>query len=417
MTDLQPVFEKSREAARALNLESGERIAATLHKVADELLREKAAILHANRQDLLRMERNNPLYDRLLLNSERLNSIAAEMHAVADMPSPVGRILHRTTRPNGLKIEKVSVPFGVVGVIFEARPNVCCDVFALCFKSANASLLKGSRSATLSNTAITDIIRRVLREEEMDENIVTLLPEEREATDALMGAVEYVDLIIPRGGASLINFVRANSRVPVIETGAGICHTYFDRMGDAGKGSAIIFNAKTRRVSVCNTLDCLIVHSERLGDLPKLCGGLAEKNVVIYADPRAREALAGHYPEELLLPARPKNFGTEFLDYKMAVKSVDSLPEALAHIARYGSRHSEAIITEDRAAAALFTRSVDAACVYTNASTAFSDGAQFGLGAEIGISTQKLHARGPMGLEELTTYKYVVTGNGQVRQG
>ncbi len=373
------------------------------------------AILAANRVDLDRMDPTNPKYDRLQLTEERIGAIASDMEHVATLPSPLGITYSTVERPNGMVIRKISVPFGVVGVIYEARPNVTADVFALCVKSGNVCLLKGGSDAECTNRAIVDVIHGVLVAHGIDTAVCTLLPAHREATASLLGAVGKVDLIIPRGSSALINYVRDNARVPVIETGAGICHTYFDESGDLAKGRAIVENAKTRRVSVCNALDCLIVHHGRLADLPLLCAPLAEKNVTIYADGESYAALTGHYPSHLLSEATEEHFGTEFLDYKMSIRTVDGIGSALCHIARYSSRHSECIVSEDASAIALFQQCVDAACVYANVSTAFTDGAQFGFGAEIGISTQKLHARGPMALPELTTYKYIIEGNGQVR--
>lgn len=320
------------------------------------------------------------------------------------------------TVPSGLRLQKVSVPFGVVGVIYEARPNVSFDVFSLCLKSGNASILKGGSDADASNRAIVQLIHEVLEEFGIDSHVVELLPSTREATEALLHAEGWVDLIIPRGSSNLIQYVRHEATVPVIETGAGICHTYFDKAGDLTKGTAIVNNAKTRRVSVCNAMDCLLLHRARLADLPALCAPLAESRVILYADEPAYQALEGNYPAELLQPATLESYGTEFLDYKMAIKTVNDVVEAVTHIYTYGSGHSECIVTEDKEAAAFFTRAVDAACVYVNAPTSFTDGAQFGLGAEIGISTQKLHARGPMGLREMTTYKWIVEGDGQVRK-
>jgi glutamate-5-semialdehyde dehydrogenase len=327
----------------------------------------------------------------------------------------LGRILKETVRPNGLKLTKVSVAFGVIGVIYEARPNVSFDVFSLCFKSGSACVLKGGTDAFDSNRAIVSAIHMALDRFGIDPAVVTLLPPDRETTGELLRAAGHVDLIIPRGSGHLIRFVREHARVPILETGAGICHTYFDEHGDAGKGAAIIHNAKTRRVSVCNALDCLIIHRKRLADLPELCRALPERNVLIHADTDALRALEGRYPATLLRPATAESFGTEFLSYTLAIKTVGDLAEAIGHIAAYGSKHSECIITGHKENARLFARLVDAACVYTNASTAFTDGAQFGLGAEIGISTQKLHARGPMGLEEITTYKWLIEGDGQIR--
>jgi len=402
-------------ASRSLSLISADTINEVLLALADEAVLHSAAILAGNAVDLAAMDKANPMYDRLLLSAKRIESIAADIRNVASLPSPQGRVLATVERPNGMTLTKVAVPFGVVGIIYEARPNVSFDVFSLCFKSGNACVLKGGTDAHHSNTAIVAVIRDVLRRFGLNPDIVTLLPAGREATADLMNAVGCVDVIIPRGGKGLIEYVRDNSRIPVIETGAGICHTYFDEYGDLGKGQAIVLNAKTRRVSVCNALDCLIIHEKRLADLPQLCEDLASKNVIIYADIKAYTFLAGKYPAHLLQKATDESFGTEFQDYKMAVKTVGSIDEALNHIAHYSSRHSECIVSEHAANISLFDKMVDAACVYTNVSTAFTDGAQFGFGAEIGISTQKLHARGPMALPELCSYKWIVKGNGQIR--
>ena len=406
-------FEAAKRGAAQVALIPDAERAAALEAVADAILAHSAEILSANAEDLARMDPQNPLYDRLKLSPERLEGIASDMRHVTALPSPLGRILEDRTLPNGLRLRKVSVPFGVIGVIYEARPNVTFDVFSLCFKSGNACVLKGGSDADASNRAAVALIRRVLAERGLPETAVTLLPPTHEAVGELLGAVGYVDLVIPRGGRRLIDFVRDNAKVPCIETGAGVVNTYFDAAGDLEIGRRIVLNAKTRRVSVCNALDCLIVHRDRLSDLPALVAPLAEKNVQIFADEAAFAALAGRYP--LLESATPESFGTEYMDYKMAVRTVASLDEALAHIARYGSGHSESIVTADPATAARFQAEVDAACVYVNAPTAFTDGAQFGLGAEIGISTQKLGARGPMGLCEITTYKWLIDGNGQVR--
>ena len=403
-------------ASRQLITLSDEAINRILTETADELMNRQAEVLAANEKDLARMDPANPKYDRLKLTTDRLAGIAGDMRNVASLPSPLGKVISEATRPNGMVIRKVSVPFGVIGVIYEARPNVTFDVFSLCFKSANACVLKGGSDADDSNRALVTIIHAVLERHGIDPAVCTLLPPEREATTELLNAVGLVDLIIPRGSSSLINFVRNNARVPVIETGAGICHTYFDKDGDKEKGQAIVNNAKTRRVSVCNALDCLIIHQERFVDLPFICDKLKESNVTIYADEQAFTALSGQYPSALLQPANENSFGTEFLDYKMSIRTVASLEEALEHIARYSSRHSESIVSESSEAIRLFQQQVDAACVYANVSTAFTDGAQFGFGAEIGISTQKLHARGPMALPELTTYKYIIEGNGQIRK-
>ncbi len=414
--DVNGQLQEVRKASRLLLRLKDETIAEVLNAVADEIINRTDVILTANQEDLKRMDPANPKYDRLKLTKERLEGIAADMRNVALLPSPVGMVLRETVRPNGLRIRQVSVPFGVIGIIYEARPNVSFDVFSLCLRSHNACVLKGGSDAQITNEASVGIIHAVLQRFGIDNHVVELLPADREATAALLHARGLVDLIIPRGSSGLIRFVRDNATVPVIETGAGICHTYFDKAGDVKKGTPIIYNAKTRRVSVCNALDCVLLHRDRLADLPLLCGPLADKDVVVYADLEAFNALKEHYPEHLLLPATEDSFGTEFLDYKMAVKTLGSLDEAIAWINKVASGHSECIVTEDKEAADRFCSEVDAACVYWNAPTSFSDGAQFGLGAEIGISTQKLHARGPMALEAITTYKWMIEGEGQIRK-
>lgn len=402
-------------ASRKLNLVEGGTVKNILLDLAKETRESCDFILSENKKDLERMDAADPKYDRLKLTKERIEGIASDIENVAGLPSPVGRVLMETVRPNGMKITKVTVPFGVIGIIYEARPNVTFDVFALCLKSGNACVLKGGSDAIDSNAAIVSVIQKVLKRWNIDENTVTLLPAGREETHEMLHAHGYIDLIIPRGSQGLIDFVRENARIPVIETGAGICHTYFDKFGDLNKGAEIIFNAKTRRPSVCNALDCLVIHENRLADLPKLTEKLATEKVIIYADEFSISKLKGIYPAELLFPATEESFGTEFLSLKMAVKTVDCIYDAIDHINKYGSKHSEAIISEDGERIEKFRKMVDAAAVYSNASTAFTDGAQFGLGAEIGISTQKLHARGPMALEELTSYKWIVEGDGQVR--
>lgn len=414
--NLNDTFSAVQQAGRELLSLSDEQINEILLAVADAAEARTDFILAENRKDLDRMDPANPKYDRLKLTEARLRDIAADMRNVATLPSPLGRIQKENVLPNGLKIKRISVPFGVIGIIYEARPNVSFDVFSLCLKSGNACILKGGSDADCSNRAILSVIHDTLNRFGVNPHTVVLLPADREATAELLHANGYVDLIIPRGSSSLIDFVRRNATIPVIETGAGICHTFFDRHGDVGKGAAIIHNAKTRRVSVCNALDCLLMDASRTPDLPALCAPLQQNNVIIYADERAYAALDGYYPSTLLKKATEDDFGTEFLDYKMAIKVVEDLPAALAHIRKYGSKHSECIVTEDKANAATFCRDVDAACVYVNAPTSFTDGAQFGLGAEIGISTQKLHARGPMALEEITTYKWVIEGDGQIRK-
>ena len=404
------------KASHTLNLVTEETINKVLLALADEAVVQAEMILTENARDLSAMDKNNPMYDRLILTKDRIDGIASDIRNVAQLNSPLGRTLKDTVRPNGLKIKKITVPFGVVGIIYEARPNVSFDVFSLCLKSGNACVLKGGTDAHHSNMAIVKVIQSILEKFGLDRNIVTLLPAGRESTSELLNAVGFVDVIIPRGGKSLIDFVRNNSKVPVIETGAGICHTYFDEYGDVEKGTEIIYNAKTRRVSVCNALDCLVIHETQLSNLPALCKKLAEQHVILYADVKAYTFLNGKYPKSLLEKVNDESYGTEFLDYKMSIKTVESLDEAIDHISTYSSKHSECIISENKENINIFDRMIDAACVYTNASTAFTDGSQFGLGAEIGISTQKLHARGPMGLEELCSYKWIIKGDGQVRK-
>lgn len=413
---LNETFQAIKLASRKLALMNEKLINDIIMAVADAAIEHSDSILKANAIDLALMDSSDPKYDRLKLTTSRIEDISLDMRNVAKLKSPLGNVLYEDVRPNGLKIKKISVPFGVIGVIYEARPNVSFDVFSLCLKSGSACILKGGSDAYNSNKAIVEIIHAVLDKFGVDRNVVQLLPTDREATTELLHANDYVDLIIPRGSSSLINYVRKEATVPVIETGAGICHTYFDLAGDVEKGAKIINNAKTRRVSVCNALDCLIVHADRLSDLPQLCKLLADSNVVIYADKPAYQALDGCYPSELLKSATKDSYGTEFLDYKMSVKTVSNIEEAVTHIYKYSSRHSECIVTEDSRAAGYFRKAVDAACVYVNAPTSFTDGAQFGLGAEIGISTQKLHARGPMGLNEITTYKWLIDGDGQIRK-
>ena len=390
---MKEALKKTKAASRLLATISDDKRNEILLAVADAIIANKERILKANAVDLAKMDPKNPLYDRLQLTDKRLEDIASDMRNVSKLPSPLGRILKESTLPNGLRLKRVSVPFGVIGMIYEARPNVTFDVFSLCFKSGNACVLKGGKDADCSNRAEVEIIHQVLEANGVNPDVVTLLEATHEATAEMLNAVGYIDVCIPRGGRRLIDFVRDNAMVPVIETGAGVVHAYFDEFGDLEMGKRIIDNAKTRRVSVCNALDCLIIHRSRLADLPALLEPVVKKNVeVVYDD-----------------------FGTEFMDYKMAVKVVDSIDEAIEHIATYGSGHSECIITNDKDNALKFQQLVDSACVYVNAPTSFTDGAQFGLGAEIGISTQKLGPRGPMGLEEITTYKWLIEGEGQVR--
>ncbi len=415
MEGYSDIFEKVKNASRGLVSLSDDRRSGVLRSLADAVYNAHDDLLSANRRDLDRMGEENPLYDRLKLTSERLKSIAYDIRHVAGLTSPVGDVIEKRTLPNGLCLRRVMVPFGVVGVIYEARPNVTFDVFSLCFKSGNACLLKGGADAIESNSAIISLIHGVLSAEGIDTSVVELLPSTHDATAALLNAVGYVDVCIPRGGRRLIDFVRDNARVPVIETGAGVVSAYFDKDADVEIGCDIIANAKTRRVSVCNALDTLLIHRSRLSDLPALCSRLAENNVEIYADPEAFEVLAGKYPNAILMKAGKDTYSTEWMDYKMGVRTVDNLDVAIWHIARYGSGHSECIITENESTADRFQREVDASCIYVNAPTSFTDGAQFGLGAEIGISTQKLGPRGPMGLREICTYRYLINGHGQTR--
>ena len=408
-------FENTLKASRELNLLSISKVNEILLKIADAAEKSTAFILRENQKDLLRMEDSDPKYDRLKLTADRIKGIADDIRNVAFLPSPLGRVLSETVRPNGLKISRVSVPFGVIGIVYEARPNVTFDVFALCLKSGNACILKGGSDAINSNQAIVSIIHNVLDINKINQNILALLPAGREATTELLNARGYIDLIIPRGSQGLIDYVRQHATIPVIETGAGICHTYFDEFGDLAKGIQIINNAKTRRVSVCNALDCLIIHESRLSDLKEITKLLLKSGVEIYADKASYDKLEGIYPDHLLKNATNESFGTEFLSYKMAIKTVASFNAAIDHVVKYSSKHSEAIISENRENCDKFLKVVDAAAVYVNASTAFTDGAQFGLGAEIGISTQKLHARGPMALEELTSNKWLIEGDGQIR--
>lgn len=407
------MYDLARVAARKLNRVDAEKINLLLGSLADAVEENIGVILEANKLDLARMDRTDPKYDRLKLTETRLRDIASDMRSVSSLPSPLNVTLSSVTRPNGMTINKVTVPFGVIGVIYEARPNVTFDVFSLCVKAGSACLLKGGSDARDTNECAVKLIREVLVSQGFDENTVTLLPVSHEATAEMLNAVGLVDLIIPRGSKRLIDFVRDNSRVPVIETGAGVCHTYVHESGLTDYAREIVLNAKTRRVSVCNSLDTLIIDRSRLNDLPEICAPLAEKEVTIYADEEAFAQLNGKY--EKLEPATADDFGREWLDYKMSVKTVTDINEAVEFIEQHGSRHSESIVAQDVDVVNRFCRDVDAACVYANVSTAFTDGGQFGFGAEIGISTQKLHARGPMALPEITTYKYIITGEGQTR--
>jgi glutamate-5-semialdehyde dehydrogenase len=408
-------FERVREASRHLNKIDVNTINEVLKALADEVEKQTSYILAENQKDLARMEQTNPKYDRLKLTEDRVKRIANDIRNVSYLPNPVGKILGKRELASGLQLSKVTVPLGVIGIIYEARPNVTFDCFALCFKSGNACILKGGSDAIYSNTAIVSIIKKVLSDFSLDTSICELLPAVREATHAMLSARGFVDVVIPRGGRQLIDFVVENSKVPIIETGAGIVHTYIDEDADIDMATQIVTNAKTRRVSVCNALDCLIINEHQLGNLAKVVSLLAKSNVILYADKAAISILTGCYPEELLFEVNDQLYSTEFEDYKMSIKTVSNLDEAMNHILKYSSKHSEAIISNNAQNIERFVNEVDAAVVYANASTAFTDGSEFGFGAEIGISTQKLHARGPMGLTELCSYKWMVNGSGQVR--
>lgn len=414
--DFTDIFRAVRATSRHIaRLTDAER-SAVLQTLADILEADASSLIAANELDLARMDADSPLYDRLKLTPARISGIASDMRNVATLPCPVGEVIEERILPNGINLRRIRVPFGVIGVIYEARPNVTFDVFSLCLKSGNACILKGGRDASSSNEYAIQLIHKALSQHGIGSDAAVLLPSTHEATAALLGAVGYVDVCIPRGGRKLIDFVRDNARVPVIETGAGVVHAYIDATADTAIATAVVNNAKTRRVSVCNALDTMLIHSSRLSDLPEICAPLATENVELHVDARAEAALRGHYPDKLLVSATPDVWPREWMDYKMGICTIDSLDQAIDHITLYGSGHSETIATEDAAAADRFTAEVDAACVYVNLPTSFTDGAQFGLGAEIGISTQKLGPRGPMGLREITTTRYILTGHGQTRQ-
>lgn len=383
--------------------------------MADAIETSAERLLEANASDLAALDeqKRDAKYDRLLLNGQRIAEIAATLRSHAALPSPIGVELSRTMRPNGLLIRKVSVPFGVIGSIYEARPSITFNVFGLCFKAGSAVLLKGGHVAHNTNVAAVNIIRETLEKRGIDPDAAIFVGSDRSYVMPMLEAAGQIDLLIPRGGYKLMDFVRRNARVPVLMSGAGVCHTYFHSSGDIATGRDIIYNAKTRRVSACNALDCLVVDRDRLDVLPALCYHLADGNVAIHADPESYEALDGAYP--YLFHAQDEDFGREWFDYRLTIKTVDGIDEALRYIERHGSHLCECIIAENKTAADRFLREVDAACVYVNVSTAFTDGGQFGLGAEIAISTQKMHARGPMALSEITTYKYLITGSGQTR--
>ena len=412
---LSTTFKRAKDASLELATITPQKIDEIIIAVAQRLQDATEEILAANAIDLSYMAVDNPLYDRLKLTPERIDGILADMRKVATLPSPLGAVLKQRTLENGLKLTRISVPFGVIGIVYEARPNVTIDVFSLCLKAGSSCVLKGGKDADATNRKVVEIIRKALADNGVNPDVITLLPATHEATAEMLHANGIIDLVIPRGSKRLIDFVRSEATVPVIETGAGVCHAYFDKDADIEKGCRIINNAKTRRVSVCNALDCLLISRDRLADLPAIAALLQQSNVDIYADKESLNALKGKYPDSLLHMATDESYGTEFLSYAMAVKCVGDAEEALAHIRTYGSGHSECIVTENEDTARRFLMQVDAACVYHNVPTSFTDGAQFGLGAEIGISTQKLHARGPMALEEICTYKWIIEGDGQVR--
>lgn len=410
--DLEASLKRVKEASYKLVMLEDAKIREILLRLADTLEAEHEGILAENKKDLEKIDPKDHIYDRILLNEQRINEISQSVREIADYDSPIGIELEHRVLENGLDLRKITVPLGVVGAIFEARPNVIIDIFTLCFKSKNACIMKGGSECEETNKFLQSLIEEALGN---FKDVVLLLPNDHAVIDKFLKADKYVDVIIPRGSQNLIDHVRANSTIPVIETGRGVCHTYFDESGDLEKGCNIVFNSKTQRPSVCNSLDTLIMHKSRLADLPKLVRRMEEKKVEIFADEEAFEVLAGDYSKDLLQRATDEDFGFEYLSLKMSIKTVSGLDEAIDHINKYGSHHSEAIITENDANARQFLLMIDAACVYVNASTRFTDGGVFELGAEVGISTQKLHARGPMGIKELTSYKWQVVGSGQVR--
>lgn len=384
--------------------------------LAKRIIENKESILKNNEEDLKKLDKQDPKYDRLLLNDSRLNAMSEALEKIAQFDSPIWKTIEQYTLANGLKFQKKTVPLGVVGIIYESRPNVTLEAFALCFMSSNACVLKGGSEAKNSNEIFVRLAHASLEQFLAPKTCVFLMPHDRETVKTLLQAKGIVDVIIPRGSQALIDFVKQNSEIPIIETGAGVVHTYFDSSADREKGKRIITNAKTRRVSVCNALDCLLIHQERLSDLPFLVSDLKAKGVVLLVDDSAYSVLHSSYPEQLLFKAQPSDYGKEFLSLKLAIKTVVDLSDALKHIRHYSSQHSEAIIAEDEKVVLQFFERVDAAVVYSNASTAFTDGGEFGMGGEIGISTQKLHVRGPFSLQHLVSTKWLVEGDGQVRK-
>ena len=414
MKDIESLIRQTHKAAVHLRNASDGQIRKALRTLAVLLESESGPLLRANARDLARQDADNPRNDRLMLNEQRVKGIAGSVRKVASLPDPSGKLLAKRTLANGLKVEKRSVPLGVVGAIYESRPNVTFDIATLCIRSRNAAVLKGSQEADETNRAAMALIRKALRSAEIDGDCVCLLPSERETVQQLFTATRWVDVLIPRGSDSLIRYVRANSQVPVIETGAGVCHVYVEKEADLDKAVAIVVNAKVSRPSVCNSMDTLLVDKAVSGEfLRRLKEPMAAYKVEIFADDEARRALKG-YP--FLQAASPDDYDREFLSLKCAVRVVKGIDQALEHIAFHGTRHSEAIVSRNKQLCERFLREVDAAAVYANASTRFTDGEELGLGAEIGISTQKLHARGPFALEKLVTEKWVIRGTGQIRK-
>jgi glutamate-5-semialdehyde dehydrogenase len=407
------ILKRTHKASSSIQRAGEEQIKNILFNIADELVAKRAALLEANAKDLSKQSPDNPRNDRLMLNEQRIKSIAESIRKVANLPDPTGKVIEKRTLTNGLNLKKISVPLGVVGAIYESRPNVTFDIAALCLRSRNACVLKGSSDAEHSNEVAVSIIKDVLKNNNVSEDVVTLLPSAREVVEDLFKATKYIDVIIPRGSDSLIQYVRKNSLVPVIETGAGVCHVYVETAADLAKAVNIVVNAKVSRPSVCNAADAILIDRKVAGSfIDKLKPEFEKYNVEIFADPESYKLLNGY---SHLSKATPEDFGKEFLSLKCAMKVVDDIDEALEHIDTYSTKHSEAIVSESKDACSRFIREVDAAVVYTNASTRFTDGEEFGLGAEIGISTQKLHARGPFALEKLVTEKWVIEGNGQIR--
>ncbi|MGE3278464.1 MAG: glutamate-5-semialdehyde dehydrogenase [Candidatus Altimarinota bacterium] len=416
MPSLQTQLEKLKKASYQLQLSSTSQRNKALKNIKTTLLNNIPSILRANKKDLAKMDDANPLRDRLLLTEERIHSICREIDTIIKLPDPLNRVLEEYTPPSKIHLKKVSVPLGCVGVIYESRPNVTIDVTALCLKSGNTILLRGGSDAYESNKILTKLIHEALEKSDIPKESVQLLKPDRELVTAMMKANQYLDLIIPRGSMSLIQIVREQSTVPTIETGASVVHTFVDESADLDMACTIVHNEKTRRPSVCNAVDTVLVHQKIAATfLKKLAQKMSRSDTILHCDKKAYELLKTHYPKENLTADADQQYDREFLSLQMNIHLVKSIDEAIAHIRQYSLKHSESIVTKNKKNADQFLHEVDAACVYVNTSTAFSDGAQFGLGAEIGISTQKLHARGPMGLRELTSYKWLVSSKGNIR--